>query len=92
MITTAAREGKKKITPYMPQEGVGGMAYHGLVVGMVSLTVNYLVIPFQVCVVCRVSSTRGLGLESSADPHGSRCDRHIRKTYCWDALSRPIPS
>ena len=50
MITTAAREGKKKISPYMPQEGVAGMAYHGFVVFMVSLTVNYLVIPFQVCV------------------------------------------
>lgn len=48
MITTAAREGKKKITPYMPQEGVGGMVYHGFVVCLVSLTVNYLVIPFQV--------------------------------------------
>lgn len=53
MITTAAREGKKKISPYMPQEGAAGMMYHGLVVVMVSLTVNYLVIPFQVCTVLR---------------------------------------
>lgn len=48
MITTAAREGKKKISPYMPQEGIAGMAYHWTVVFMVTLTVNYLVIPFQV--------------------------------------------
>lgn len=52
MITTAAREGKKKISPYMPQEGAAGMAYHGLCVFLVTLTVNYLVIPFQVLFFC----------------------------------------
>ncbi|CBJ26622.1 acyltransferase [Ectocarpus siliculosus] len=60
MITTAAREGKKKISPYMPQEGAAGMAYHGLCVFLVTLTVNYLVIPFQL-----------LGLTESLDVWGT---------------------
>lgn len=54
MITTAAREGKKKVSPYMPQSGAGAVAYHGLCLFLVSLTVNYLVIPFQVCVCVAV--------------------------------------
>eukprot|EP00752_Nemacystus_decipiens_P014687 g13083.t1 len=60
MVTAAAREGKKKISPYMTQEGVAGMAYHGVVVFMVTLSVNYLVIPFQM-----------LGLEESLDVWGT---------------------
>lgn len=48
MITTAAREGKKKISPYMPQKGPVALAYHAFTMFLVSLTVNYLVIPFQV--------------------------------------------
>ncbi|CAM9814250.1 unnamed protein product, partial [Ectocarpus sp. 12 AP-2014] len=60
MITTAARAGKKKISPYMPQEGAAGMAYHGLCVFLVTLTVNYLVIPFQL-----------LGLTESLDVWGT---------------------
>ncbi|CAM9465871.1 unnamed protein product, partial [Hapterophycus canaliculatus] len=60
MITTAAREGKKKISPYMPQEGVFALAYHGFTLFLVSLTVNYLVIPFQL-----------LGLPESLDVWGT---------------------
>eukprot|EP00903_Cladosiphon_okamuranus_P019810 g18207.t1 len=60
MITTAAREGKKKISPYMPQEGVGATLYHGFAVLMVTLSVNYLVIPFQM-----------LGLKESLDVWGT---------------------
>lgn len=47
MVTAVAREGKKKISPYVPG-GVVGMAYTIFSVFAVSLTVNYLVIPFQV--------------------------------------------
>lgn len=47
MVTAAARVGKKKISPYVPEGGVIGTAYHLLCVLVVTLAVNYLVIPFQ---------------------------------------------
>lgn len=47
MVTAVARVGRKKISPYVPSDGAVGMAYHAFCMLLVSLTVNYLVIPFQ---------------------------------------------
>eukprot|EP00904_Undaria_pinnatifida_P005433 jgi/Undpi1/2019/HiC_scaffold_12.g05405.m1 len=48
VVTAVSRELKKKVSPYVPTEGAIGAAYHVLCVCVVSLTVNYLVIPFQI--------------------------------------------
>ncbi|CAM9628376.1 unnamed protein product [Ascophyllum nodosum] len=46
MITAVARVGKKKISPYFPGGTMIGSVYQALCVVVVSLTVNYCVIPF----------------------------------------------
>lgn len=48
VVTAVSRELKKKVSPYVPTDGAIGAAYHILCVLVVSLTVNYLVIPFQI--------------------------------------------
>lgn len=48
MVTAVARVGKKTFSPYFAGGGAVSMLYHGFCIVMVSLTVNYLVIPFQV--------------------------------------------
>lgn len=47
MVTAVARVGKKKFSPYLAGDGLVSTLYHGFCIVIVSLTVNYLVIPFQ---------------------------------------------
>lgn len=48
MVTAVARVGRKKISPYFAGGGAVSTAYEAFCMFSVSLTVNYLVIPFQV--------------------------------------------
>lgn len=48
MATAVARVGKKKFSPYFAGGGLVSTLYNVFCILIVTLTVNYLVIPFQV--------------------------------------------
>ena len=76
MITAVARVGKKKISPYFPGGTMIGSVYQALCVVVVSLTVNYCVIPFP------ASSAFGLG---GGEGHEQKKGPNLPRV-CWQTI------